>query len=331
MEKVYIALFSCCVTRAIHLDLTTDLSATAFIRCLRKFAARRGTPSLIVSDNAKTFKAASKVLKTLREDPEVMAHLAKSRVEWRFNLEKAPWWGGFYERMVGSVKRCLKKVLGNAKLKFDELLTILLEVEGTLNCRPLTYEYDEIGAEVLTPSHLLFGRRLVSLPDEVCEEEEEGENGFLKRFRYLAKKRLHFWNRWRREYLTDLREYHKHGKRELAVELQVGDVVLVKEDNIKRNCWKMGKVEELVVGKDGVVRGAKVKVFSKGKPVYLSRPVQKLYPVEVGRGCKVLDDSKAGKNDGAEVPTGVRRTPKRAAAIDSDWKTRAMLDPQPQS
>ena len=141
MEKVYIALFSCCVTRAIHLDLATDLSATAFIRCLRKFAARRGTPSLIVSDNAKTFKAASKVLKTLREDPEVMAHLAKSRVEWRFNLEKAPWWGGFYERMVGSVKRCLKKVLGNAKLKFDELLTILLEVEGTLNCRPLTYEY----------------------------------------------------------------------------------------------------------------------------------------------------------------------------------------------
>ena len=125
------------------------------------------------------------------------------------------------------------------------------------------------------------------MPDEVCEEEEEGENGFLKRFRYLAKKRLHFWNRWRREYLTDLREYHKHGKRELAVELQVGDVVLVKEDNIKRNGWKMGKVEELVVGKDEVVRGAKLKVFSKGKPVYLSRPIQRLYPVEVGRGCKV--------------------------------------------
>lgn len=93
----------------------------------------------------------------------------------------------------------------------------------------------------------------------------------------------------------------------------------------------MEKVEELVVGKDGVVRGAKLKVFSKGKPVYLSRPIQRLYPVEVGRGCKVLDDLKAGENDGAEVPTGVRRTPKRAAAIDSDWKTRAMLDPQPQS
>ena len=81
----------------------------------------------------------------------------------------------------------------------------------------------------------------------------------------------------------------------------------------------------------GVVRGAKLKVFSKGEPVYLSRPIQKLYPVEVGRGCKILHDSKAGENDGAEVSTGVRRTPKRAAAIDSDWKTRAMLDPQPQS
>ena len=149
------------------------------------------------------------------------------------------------------------------------------------------------------------------MPDEVCDEEEEGENGFLKRFRYLAKKRLHFWNRWRREYLTDLREYHKHGKRELAVELQVGDVVLVKEDNIKRNGWKMGKVEELVVGKDGVVRGAKLKVFSKEKPVSLADSSKVVTdPVEVGRGCKVLDDSKAGENNGVEVPTGVRENTK---------------------
>ena len=108
MEKVYIALFSCAVTRAIHLDLTEDLGTETFLRCLRRFIARRGVPELIVSDNAKTFKSASKELKVLYEQSEFQAFLMERRITWRFNLEKAPWWGGFYERMVKGVKRCLR-------------------------------------------------------------------------------------------------------------------------------------------------------------------------------------------------------------------------------
>ena len=119
--------------------------------------------------------------------PEVRAHLENERVEWRYNLERAPWWGGFFERLVGSVKRGLRKVLKNAKLTSDELLTTLIELEGTLNSRPLTYEYDELGAEMLTPAHLIYGRRLSTLPDELRNDEEEGESGMLKRFRYLAR------------------------------------------------------------------------------------------------------------------------------------------------
>ena len=84
-------------------------------------------------------------------------------------MERAPWWGGFFERMVQSVKRCLRKVLGNARLTFDELLTTLVEVEGTLNSRPLTYAYDEVGSEPLTPSHLMVGR-LMSMPDGVVTD-----------------------------------------------------------------------------------------------------------------------------------------------------------------
>ena len=89
-------------------------------------------------------------------------------IEWKFNLERAPWWGAFFERMVGCVKRCLRKVLGNAGLTFDELFTVLVEVEETLNSRPITYEYDETGEVVLTPSHLLFGRRVKTMPDMVA-------------------------------------------------------------------------------------------------------------------------------------------------------------------
>ena len=280
-EKVYIALFTCNSTRAVHLDLVEDMSASTFLRCFRKFVARKGTPALVVSDNAKTFKASAKYLRKLYSDPQVRNYLDTNRIRWRFNLDRSPWWGGFFERLVGSVKRPLRKVLGNARLTHDELLTVLLEIESTLNSRPLTYEYDEIGGEMLTPSHLIFGFRLSSLPDVIPSEEEESVPSANKRFHYLSKVRDHFWNRWRREYLTDLREYHR-GKCESQVRtVSIGDVVTVFEENVKRGLWKIGKVEEVIWGRDGVVRGAKVKVMTKGKPVLLNRPVQKLYPLEV--------------------------------------------------
>lgn len=95
MNKAYIALFSCCVTRAIHLELVEDLSAGAFQRALRRFTSRRGTPVMIISDNAKTFRATDKALKTLYDHPEVVSELSNKKIEWRFNLERAPWWGGF--------------------------------------------------------------------------------------------------------------------------------------------------------------------------------------------------------------------------------------------
>ena len=93
MRKVYIALFSCCVTRALQLELVEDLTAPAFRRCLRRFTAARGTPSMIISENAKTFKAVSKSLKQLFSHPEVRSDLEVQRIQWRFNLERAPWWG----------------------------------------------------------------------------------------------------------------------------------------------------------------------------------------------------------------------------------------------
>ena len=131
-KKVYIALWTCCVTRAVHLDLVRSLTTANFMRGLRRFTSRRARPSLIVSDNAKTFKAASKLVKGLHDD-ELSDYLANNCIEWCFNLEKSPWWGGFFERMIGTVKRSLRKILGNAKLTYDELLTNLIEIEGTIN------------------------------------------------------------------------------------------------------------------------------------------------------------------------------------------------------
>ena len=329
MVKSYLALFTCCVTRALHLDLVADLTATTFLRCLRRFAARRGTPSLIISDNAKTFKASVKVVKRLCDNEEVRAHLQSNRIDWRFILERAPWWGGFYERMIGTVKR-LRKVLGNAKLNADELVTVLTELEATLNSRLLTYEYDEVGAEMLTPSHLVYGHRLLSLPEEVRNDEEESEAGFLRRFRYLARLRIHFSNRWRKEYLADLREHHR-SKGEGLSKVSEGEVVLVHEDNVKRSNWKMGKVVGLIIGKDSEVRGAKLKLITKGKAVFVNRALPKLYPLQVRSVTRECDNKTNGLsanpvgNIGDQTHSN-REISRRAAALDSRWKTRAMLD-----
>jgi hypothetical protein len=281
-KKAYIALFSCCVTRAVHLELVEDLTSQTFRRALRRFSSRRGTPALIVSDNAKTFRATQKALKQLFNHPEVRSDLERTKTEWRFNLERAPWWGGFFERHVGCVKACLKKVLGNAKLTFDELLTVVIEVEGTLNSRPLTYTYEELDEDVLTPSHLIHGRRLKSMPDENIEEAVENETNCSKRFRHLTLRLVHFWNRWRKEYLTDLREFHKaKSSSENRKPIEVGDVVIVFEENKKRAQWKTAVVERLIKGKDEIIRGAEVRVITKGKRLRISRPIQKLYPLEI--------------------------------------------------
>ena len=324
MEKVYIALFSCCVTRAVRLELVEDLSAAAFRRCLRRFTARNGMPSLIVSDNAKTFQATEKALNELFNHPEVRTDLEHMRVEWRFNLERAPWWGGFFERMVASVKDCLRKTLGNARLSYEELLTLLAEVECTLNARPLTYEYNEVDQQVLTPSDLIYGRRIKTLPDEIVEPDDVvSEAQWSARFKYLSTRLSHFWNRWRREYLANLREFHRCNTRNQDRTVEVGDVVVVFEEEKKRGEWKTGVVESLVKGKDGVVRGARVRTVTKGKPIHLSRPVQKLYPLEIrskGEGLPRADSSVQAD----ENPT--RTVPRRNAALDSRWKSRLMLD-----
>ena len=172
-RKVYTALFTCAVTRAVHLELTTDLTAHTFRRYLRRFVARRWVPALIVSDNAKQFKATAKALEQLFSNPEVRHDLDTQKIEWKFNLERAPWWRGFFERMVaGNLKSGPRKVVGSAGLTYEELEMLLTKVEATLNSRPLTYDNSELDEEVLTPSHLMYGRRIATLPDEVVEPEE---------------------------------------------------------------------------------------------------------------------------------------------------------------
>ena len=141
--KTYVCLFTCGSTRAIHLELTSDLTATSFLLAFRHFVSRRGLPLKMMSDNAKTFKSASQDITKIKQSPWVKQYLTNRRVEWDFIVEKAPWWGGFWERPVRSVMNCVKKMVGQSTLTFEELRTLLVEVEATLNNRPITYVYND--------------------------------------------------------------------------------------------------------------------------------------------------------------------------------------------
>ena len=196
----------------------------------------------------------------------------------------------------------------------------MIEVEGTLNSRPLTYTYEKLDEDVLTPSHLIHGRRLKSLPDENIEEAVENETNCSKRFRHMTFRLVHFWNRWRKEYLPDLREFHKaKSSSENRKPVEVGDVVIVFEENKKRAQWKTAVVERLIKGKDEIIRGAEVRVITTGKRLRISRPIQKLYPLEIRATLEKNEGVKKTLVSKSDTP---RRNPKRAAALDCRWKMR---------
>lgn len=288
-QKVWICLYTCCVVRAVHLDLVPNMSTPTFICSLKRFAARRGLPSKIVTDNGKTFKGAAKILKAVMSHDDVQQYLTGVRVDWTFNLERAPWWGGIFERMVRSTKRCLKKMIGQARLTYDELLTAVTEVEVIINSRPLSFISSDDLEEPLTPSHLLIGRRALTLPDNMCYGTEDDDievttNLLNKRMKYISTILDNFWKRWRSEYLLELRDNHRYNSSsdQHSKMITQGDIVVVRDDSKRRGFWKLAKVERTITGRDGKVRGALIRVHGKGKRmIKLQRPLQHLYPLEI--------------------------------------------------
>ncbi|XP_065062963.1 uncharacterized protein LOC135689604 [Rhopilema esculentum] len=286
-EKFYVCLFTCMSTRAVHLELVESLNVESFLRAFRRFAARRGLPSLLVSDNAKTFKSASKDVKHLLRSPRLGESLEKKGVKWQFIVDRSPWQGGAWERLIRSVKRCLKKVIGRSYLTQIELNTILTEVEAVINSRPITYVYDDTDgiSYPLTPCQLINGRNLSLLPQDRYYEMLSTYEVLSKRAKYHKTLLQQFTKRWKKEYLTGIMEaYRPKDKREEPV-ISVGDIVLLKDDDKKRTFWKLCKILELIVGTDGSVRSAKIQIAgerSKGK--VFRRPLKLLVPLEIA--CK---------------------------------------------
>ena len=171
--KVYLCLFTCATTRAIHLEIVQNLTAETFLLAFRKFAGRRSLPRIMISDNGSTYLSAAEELRSLMKSPEVKEELGKRGVTWKFIPKRAPWYGGFWERLVGLTKTAIKKVLGRRHVSLPTLETIVVEIEAVLNDRPLTLVSSELeDLEPLTPAHLLHGRRITCLPYQTVDTDE---------------------------------------------------------------------------------------------------------------------------------------------------------------
>ena len=254
-------------TRAVSLEVVNDATAGMFINSFTRFISRRGCPNTVITDKGSVFTAA-----------ETQTFMSNRLVNWKFTLDGAPWQGGVWERLVGSVKRCNKKVVGVRTLSYVELQTIVAEVENILNNRPIGADYEDDFEDIITPNHLIVGRRLdVSSDGRDIDIRDEDSSSVKRRKRYIDTILDHFWQRWRLEYLASLREIERRTNPGHSSMVQLKDIVIVHDEKVPRHMWRVGRVVKLISGSDNQIRGAEVKLGRTG--AVIRRPVNKLYPL----------------------------------------------------
>jgi hypothetical protein len=198
--------------------------------CLKRFIARRGKPKLIYSDNGSTFKATDKWLKQVQRDERLNGILTEFCIEWRFNLSRAAWWGGQFERLIGLFKRSFHKTNGNGTLAFGELEEVVLDIEIALNDRPLSYIENDVELPVLSPYSLLHINPSYS-PELKTHNIDDQE--LRKRAKFLKRCKESMWRRWSKEYVCGLREQHRRKVINKEQYPPDGDAVIV-HDGMKR-------------------------------------------------------------------------------------------------
>lgn len=269
-EKRWGILFKCLTTRAVHIDLLASIDSDSFLMSLRRFIARRGKPYELLSDQGTNFKGGERELKesfaALHE--ELQGHLGSQQIKFFFNPPGAPHFGGCWEREIRSIKTALQVTLGAQTVTEEVLRTVLLEIEGILNSKPLGYTSSDISdVDPITPNCFLIGRRDASLPQVVYQD-----SGVLGRRRWRHSQLLadHFWRHFIKYYLPSLqvRPKWKTDKENL----QIGDVVMIVDPQLPRALWPVGKISEVHPGADDRVRSATVQVERRT----YTRPVARL-------------------------------------------------------
>lgn len=277
-HKAYISLFICLTTKAIHIELVNDLSSDSFISALKRFISRRGPISVIHTDGATNFLGAKNQLNELYSvitsseyESKLNGVTLEDRIIFKTMPPLSPHMSGVWESQIKCVKTHLIKVIGAQVLTYEEMLTVLVQIEALLNSRPLFVQSsDPTEPTALTPAHFLHNVTLSHLP---ARDLSSIPNGMLARRELTDKLVRSYWDRWRTEYLSTLQTREKWNTPSKPILL--GSIVLIREDNVPPLRWPLGTVEELHPGRDGIVRVITVRT---GSGCY-KRPVVRICPL----------------------------------------------------
>lgn len=342
--KGYIAIFVCLATRAIHLEVVSDLTSQAFLAAYKRFVARRGHVRNIYSDNGTNFIGAWKELKLYQQDLKqefetgVTNHLAKYGTTWHFIPPLSPHFGGLWEAGVKSMKHHLRRIVGETKLTYEELSTVISQIEAALNSRPICpLSNDPEDLTALTPGHFLVGDALLSPPET---DYTDINIGCIKKWQLLQKMYQDFWKRWSTEYLARLQQRPKWLK--THENIKIGELVLIKEENLPPTKWKLGRVTATHPGDDQIVRVVTVKTDtsefkrSLSKLCRLPSNVSQLTPQPTPNQTSPLkrqQDSPLMKKNSKKVPklqkvSSVNTcTTSPTEQTQQDWKNKVISKP----
>ena len=269
--KRYGVIFTCLNIRAIHIEMLNDLECDTYINSMRRFIARRGTPVKMFSDNGTNFTSAEAELRRAVKQFDfklIDKFCTRHEIHWSFHPPTASHMNGACERRIRTIRKVLRGMLLNkCRLTDDVLHTLLVEVEGIINHRPLTKVSDDVADDhPLTPAHLLMARRSPQLSPGIFKLGDM----YRRRWKYVQYLADEFWRRYIKEYLPEMQKRQKWNNR--LKNLKIGDLVLIQHENTPRRVWPLGLVVHCNEGRDGLVRSVRVKTPT-GE---LVRPITKL-------------------------------------------------------
>lgn len=276
--KIWVCIFVCFSTKAAHLEPVMDLTTEAFRNALIRFQSRRGKCTILNSDNQTSFHGANrkmeKEIAAFLADPqindEIKALCAKDGITWRFIPARCPHVGGLWEACVRSFKHHFKRVASDSPLSIESFFTLVYSIESCLNSRPLVQLSEDAEEDVLTPGHFLIGEALNA------PAEPELTNIPYNRLTHFERKQKMiqlFWKSWSRDYLNTLQQKYKWKVEKN--DLQIGDIVLIIEDNLPPSKWMKGRITATPVGTDGRVR----MVSMQTKDRVIKRSVHRICPL----------------------------------------------------
>ncbi|XP_065088428.1 uncharacterized protein LOC135709910 [Ochlerotatus camptorhynchus] len=276
--KAYVAVFICFSTKAVHLELVADLSTPKFLQALRRFVSRRGLCSDLHSDNGRNFVGANNELRDLVRNKEHRNAIAQEcnlqGIRWHFNPPRASHFGGLWEAAIKSAQKHFVRVLGKHTLAYDDMTTLLCQIESCLNSRPIVpLSDDPSDFEPLTPGHFLTGSALKAVPDVNYIDIPTNR---LRQWHLVQKLFQELWKRWHLEYLSTLQPRTKWCNP--PIQLQQNQLVVLRDENTAPMHWQTARIDQVHPGSDGVIRVVTVQTPT-GRYV---RPVSKicLLPVQ---------------------------------------------------